>query len=164
MENYNEQFEYLPAELSGQAGLEKKLKDRFSADLKELLEPPKPVPQSVDKKIIEMAQKKFIRKHPYKFLRWLAPVAAAAAIILAVFLNAPQQLSRESALSQKVFIKEDIDHSGRVDILDAMKLDMQIKNAAAANLDFDFNKDGLVNKKDVDIIAYAAVRINKGVI
>ena len=37
MENYNEQFE----------DIEGKLKSDFSADLKGLLEPPRPVPESV---------------------------------------------------------------------------------------------------------------------
>ena len=169
MENYKEQFE----------DLESKLKSDFSADLKGLLEPPNSLPQSVDKKIIAMAEKKFGRKHPYKLLRWLAPLAAAAVIIAAVSLNMPQQDSKKTGVAEKdlalqkpvaklmndsvAISGEDIDQSGTVDILDAMKLDMQIKNAAAGP-QYDFNKDGVVDKKDVDMVAFNAVRINKGVL
>ena len=169
MENYKEQFE----------DIESKLKSEFSADLKGLLEPPNTVPPSVDKKIISMAQAKFSRKQNYKVLRWLAPLAAAAVIVAIVSLNIPQQLSKKAVVADKEvarqtlsaplmvksteILREDIDQSGTVNILDAMKLDMQIKNAAAGP-EYDFNKDGLVDKKDVDMVAFNAVRINKGVL
>lgn len=168
MEKDNEQF----------CDLESRLKIDFSADLKELLEPPNLVPQSIDKKIITLAHKKFGRNRQYKLLRWLAPLAAAAAIIIAISLYTPQQLPKKAVVADKEFarqtpsaqlmvksteiLKEDIDQSGTFDILDAMKLDMKIKNAAAG-LEYDFNRDGVVDKKDVDIIAFNAVRLNKGV-
>jgi hypothetical protein len=185
MENYKEQFE----------DLESKLKSDFSADLKGLCEPPNPVPSSVDKKIIAMAQKKFGSRRSYKLLRWLAPLAAAAVIIAIVSLNMPQQLSKKAVVADKEvarqtlsaplmvksseILREDVDQSGTVDILDAMKLDMQIKNAlhtdggqSALRIEsatqmadkYDFNKDGVVDKKDVDMVAFNAVRINKGVL
>lgn len=153
MENYNEQFE----------DIESKLKSEFQADLKGLLEPPGPVPQSVDKKIIGMAQKKLSKKHTYKFLRWLAPLAAAAVIIFALMLNEHLKQSQFAIDARKPLAREDIDRNGSVDILDAMKLDLKIKNAEAG-VEYDFNKDGLINKKDVDVIAFNAVRIDKGVL
>ena len=152
MKNYQEQFDDIEGELKGE----------FAADLKGLLEPTNSVPQAVDKKIIVIAQARFSRKNHFQFLRWLAPLAAAAAIILVVMLYTPQDSSRKVIVAQKELTKEDIDRSGTVDILDAMKLDMQIKNAAAGP-EYDFNKDGLINKKDVDTVAYVAVRINKGI-
>ena len=126
-----------------------------------------------------MAQQKLGRKHHYRILHWLAPLAAAAVIIVAILINMPQQVSKKAVVANKEvarqtlsaplmiksteILKEDVDQSGTVDILDAMKLDMQIKNAAAGP-EFDFNKDGLVDKKDVDMVAFNAVRINKGVL
>ncbi len=169
MENYDEQFD----------DVESKLRSDFSADLKGLLQPPNSVPQAIDKKIIAMAQAKFSKKPHYKILRWLAPLAAAAVIIVAVSLNMPKQVSKKAVTENKAITLqtpmaklpdrsvaisgEDIDKDGSVDILDAMKLDMKIKNADAGP-EYDFNKDGVVNKKDVDMVAFYAVRINKGVL
>jgi hypothetical protein len=65
----------------------------------------------------------------------------------------------------------DIDRNGRVDILDAFKLARQIESAGRteANLSlreqgWDMNGDGLVNRNDVDLVASAAVRLDKGVL
>jgi hypothetical protein len=172
MENYKEQFEDLPDEAEAKAGLESKLKNDFSFDLKGLLQPPNPVPQAVDKKILNLAQKQFAKKRYRRILQWLVPTAAAAVFLLALILT-PQlttsildDLQRPSIRKVKIeqiAKREDIDRSGTVNILDAMKLDMQIKNAAAGP-EYDFNKDGIVNKKDVDMVAFNAVRINKGVL
>ena len=122
-----------------------------------------------------LTPKKFGRKHPYKFLRWLAPVAAAAVFLLVImwnpqlktfFLDNLQKPSVQKLETAQYFNREDIDRNGSVDILDAMKLDLKIKNAKT-NLDldvrWDLNNDYIVNKKDVDTIAFAAVRLNKGV-
>lgn len=155
MENFEEQFEEPKIQPS----------DEFSEDLKKLIKPPKPVPEAVDKFIITLAEKKFAGKRTYKLLRWIAPAASvAAAVILVVISIAPSKTTKQVSLATQSFAKEDIDHNGRVNILDAMKLDKEITNVKAANIGWDVNKDGLVDKKDVDLVAYAAVRLNKGVL
>jgi hypothetical protein len=58
----------------------------------------------------------------------------------------------------------DIDRSGRVDILDAFKLARQIKAGLQPSEKWDMNGDGQVNRKDVDLVAFAAVRLDKGVL
>jgi len=50
-----------------------------------------------------------------------------------------------------------------VDILDAFKLARHVESAGAVEAKWDFNADGLVNRKDVDAVASAAVRLDKGV-
>ncbi|MHC4229665.1 MAG: dockerin type I domain-containing protein, partial [Planctomycetota bacterium] len=57
----------------------------------------------------------------------------------------------------------DIDQNGRVDILDAFKLARQIELAGSTEAILDINGDGLVNRDDVDMVALAAVRLDKGV-
>ena len=56
----------------------------------------------------------------------------------------------------------DVDRNGRVDILDAFKLARHIESAGAVEGKWDMNGDGQVNREDVDIVAFAAVRLDKG--
>ena len=67
----------------------------------------------------------------------------------------------------------DIDQNGRVDILDAFKLARHVEsestdrtetNLSLRKQGWDINGDGLVNRKDVDLVASAAVRLDKGVL
>lgn len=65
----------------------------------------------------------------------------------------------------------DIDRNGRVDILDAFKLARYVEstdrtetNLSLRKQGWDINGDGVVNSDDVDLIALAAVRLDKGVL
>ena len=58
----------------------------------------------------------------------------------------------------------DIDRNGRVDILDAFKLARHIESAGRTETEWDFNGDGLIDRSDVDVVANAAVRLDKGVL
>ncbi len=57
----------------------------------------------------------------------------------------------------------DIDGNGKVDILDAFALARHIEGKQPADRTWDFNGDGLIDRRDVDTVALAAVRLNKGV-
>jgi len=59
--------------------------------------------------------------------------------------------------------RADIDRNGRVDIIDAFRLARHIESASPTKRKWDINGDGLVNRDDVDKVALAAVRLNKGV-
>ena len=63
----------------------------------------------------------------------------------------------------RAHISVDIDGNGRVDILDAFKLARDIESAEKTEMKWDINGDGFVNRSDVDFIAFAAVRLDKGV-
>ena len=76
-------------------------------------------------------------------------MAAAIIIFACVFFN----LNHST-------VRTDIDHNGRVDILDAFKLARQIESSNVQNKKLDFNGDGIVNQEDVDIVAMAAVHID----
>ena len=57
--------------------------------------------------------------------------------------------------------REDFDHNGQVDILDAFALARQMRDSEEEE-EWDINGDGLVNQKDVDVIALAAVSLERG--
>ncbi len=57
--------------------------------------------------------------------------------------------------------KEDFDRNGQVDILDAFALARRIKASDEYKGEWDINRDGLVNQKDVDMIAMAAVSLKR---
>ena len=63
---------------------------------------------------------------------------------------------------QAAFAREDVNHDGRVDILDAFALARQLKAGAARATRFDINGDGVVDERDVASIAARAVRLEKG--
>jgi hypothetical protein len=101
-------------------------------------------------------------------------VAAAAAVIVLVFVLNPAEKRTSRQMPEKSETRHmmlaaaemgpDIDRSGRVDILDAFKLARHIKAGLQPSKKWDMNGDGLVNRKDVDLVAFAAVRLDKGVL
>lgn len=147
--------------------LDLKGSSKLSADLKALFTPELSVPPEVDRAIMDQAHQRLLRGHrPHRLFRWVAPVAAAAAVIIFVFMLEFTTEEPESALSRSVLAaaQADIDHNGRVDILDAFKLARHIKSADRPDIKWDINGDGLVNRSDVDSVAFAAVRLDKGVL
>ncbi len=158
-----------------------KVSSKFSADIKSLYQTKHKVPPEVDMAIIDranqhFAQKEFGKTKPRRFrLVHLWKVAAAAAVIILAFsLNLTQksQLQRpeQEQADRSVVVADiqnndnDIDHNGRVDILDAFTLAKQIKSEKYNEAECDINGDGMVDNKDIDAVALAAVRLDKGVL
>ena len=152
-----------------------KVTDRLSDDLKTLFKPQLPVPPEVDRAVMDQAHRHLVRKsRPRRLLRWVAPTAAAAAIIILVFMLEPSKQRSPGQLPVKTkdirsslalaVIPADIDLNGRVDILDAFKLARHIESTPHPDAKWDINGDGLVNRDDVDSVAFAAVRLDKGVL
>ncbi len=122
------------------------------------------VPRSVDDAVMRAARTALTRRSVHPAFRWAAWTAAAAGIVLAVWVGgiltqgpaAPQMASMMAPA-----IVGDLDRSGRVTILDAFALARQLESdrPAAAG---DFNGDGLIDRADVDAIAMAAVRLPEG--
>ena len=145
---------------------------RLSAELNALFEPPALVPPEVDRAILDRAAKHFVRpalvRGIRRHLRWagLWKVAAAAAVVILAFsLDLSKRVERTGEHSgSSVERAVDIDRNGRVDILDAFKLARQIETAGTTEQAWDVNHDGLVDRHDVDMVAFAAVRLDKGVL
>jgi hypothetical protein len=60
-------------------------------------------------------------------------------------------------------VQTDIDRNGTVNILDAFTLARHIASKRPDEARWDMNGDGLVDRRDVDTVAFAAVRLRKGV-
>jgi len=144
---------------------------RFAEDLGELFASQEAVPDSVDRAIAEAARR-HLRRSPRKlrWLRWSVPAAAAAAILVGISLwwfpggtgpRMAQNVSPQIALEGSS--QADIDQNGKVDILDAFILARHIEAKQPVERTWDLNGDGLVDRRDVDAAAQAAVRLGKGV-
>jgi hypothetical protein len=142
---------------------------KLSADLNALFEPKVGIPPEVDRAVMDRAQKHLIPLQSGKGKRlrihWGWRIAAAAAVIILAFsldLTKQPKTTTDSLTLSKAQA-EDIDRNGRVDILDAFKLARHIETAGHTETEWDFNGDGLIDRNDVDVVAFAAVRLDKGV-
>lgn len=137
---------------------------KLSADLGALFDPQNSVPPEVDRAVLDRVHRHFIRRR----FRWVGlwKVAAAAAVIIFAFsldlTKRAEPVADRSAPAKTQAV--DIDQNGRVDILDAFTLARNIESAGPAKKKWDINGDGLVNRDDVDMVAFAAVRLDKGVL
>ena len=149
--------------------LDFRVPSKLSADLNSLFQPQDGVPPEVDRAVLNRADKHFagIKSVKGRILRihWAWRIAAAAAVIIFAFsLDLTQQTG---PVTDSISLNEtqvaDIDRNGRVDILDAFKLARHIESAGLAETKWDVNGDGLIDRSDVDTVAFAAVRLDKGV-
>jgi hypothetical protein len=157
------------------------ISDKFREDLSNIYRPAESVPPEVDRAVMDRANQHFagqtFDKSKQQRFRWasLWKIAAAAAVIIFAFSLELTWRSgvRESEVLNSSFkaLNTDIDRNGRVDILDAFILAKQIESTDQTEKDsslrkqgWDINGDGLINNKDVDEVAYAAVRLDKGVL
>lgn len=148
--------------------LDMRVSQKFSEDLNILFKPHFSIPPEVDRAVLERAHQQFAPKHwGHRILRHISiwRVAAAAAVIIFAFsLNLTQKPGPTTNQSLLVEARAvDIDGSGRVDILDAFKLARYVESAGLTEKKWDVNGDGLINSNDVDLVAFAAVRLDKGV-
>lgn len=148
------------------------LSARLSADLNTLFTPQPSVPPEVDRAILDRAGRHFTGPSftpvARRRFRWIAlwKIAAAAAVVIFAFsldlTEDPAPTLRRTVVAKAGPV--DFDNNGRVDILDAFKLARQIEMASGGGTDLDINGDGLVNRDDIDKVAFAAVSLDKGVL
>ena len=147
---------------------------RLAAALRSLHLKAPAVPQAVDGKILSAARvhlrstcrSSIVTRgsapevRVVSFPRVYSGLAVAAALALGLglaFLFRP-----ERGIAPTV-VREDIDHSGRVDILDAFALARRLKiGAASAGAEDDVNGDGVFDQRDIDRVAARAVKLTKG--
>ena len=146
-----------------------RISSKLSTDLKALFEPQVGIPPEVDRAVMDRANKYFAALESVKVRRlrinWAWRIAAAAAVVIFAF---SLDLTKQTGPATDSFLLTktqavDIDRNGRVDILDAFKLARHIESADRTETEWDFNGDGLIDRSDVDMVAYAAVRLDKGV-
>ncbi len=119
------------------------------------------VPPAVDRTILAAAQRHLNKPETagFGFFRsWLVwPTVATACLALAgviYFLNQPEAPAR--------FAREDLNHDGRVDILDAFQLARDVRSGTKLPANLDLNGDGVVDSRDARFIASDAVKLEKG--
>jgi len=147
--------------------LDLQLSDEFKTDLANLFKPGHSIPPEIDRAILDKASGRIlVRQRRYRIIRRIGIVAATAAVILLAFSLDLSKKSKTQAPSAYLAqtVSFDIDQSGRVDILDAFKLARNIESSDHVDSNFDMNKDGIVDRKDVDTVALAAVALDKGVL
>jgi hypothetical protein len=141
-------------------GEEPTLPPTLAAALKELPARRVFVPPTVDEAVLRAARRQ-LAPRPRAGLGWLrvrfawAAIAAAclALIGLIYFFG---KTSRDAELA-----REDLNHDGRVDILDAFQLARELRSGEK-QAGRDVNGDGVVDERDAALIATHAVKLEKG--
>jgi len=138
-----------------------------------------PVPPEVDEAIMGMARRGLVRGRRPLIIRWVAGAAAAAAILMVFWMLdmaerrartpfppadmvAAERRAPAPSPAAQVAMREDVDRSGRVDILDAFALARHVEADLKPRQEWDMNGDGIVNRVDVDTVALAAVSLQRG--
>jgi hypothetical protein len=87
-----------------------------------------------------------------------------ASTLSASQVKSPDQLDSPSdqQLITGVHAGEDLNHDGRVDILDAFQLARQLQTGQKPAAGLDLNGDGVVDWRDVEVLATRAVHLEKG--
>jgi hypothetical protein len=131
-------------------------------DLATLFDRTPAVPRAVDDAILNRARAHLLTRAARSRRRrpWVgaAAVAAAACVAIVLWTSAiVQRRARAAALAG------DVDRNGRVDIVDAMLLARAVEsNQPPRRASEDVNHDGVVDRRDVDAIAMAAVKLPDG--
>lgn len=118
------------------------------------------VSRFTDEQILAAAAQQSIRRNR---MRWtiryaIGSIAAAAAVILiAIKITHREQPTFES--DRAVASSEDVNRDGKLDILDAFLMARKVAAKEPLTKDWDFNHDGMVDNKDVDVVAFSAVKI-----
>jgi hypothetical protein len=150
--------------------LERQVSDRFRSDLRGLFKPTGSVPPQVDRAILNQARRSLAKpRRMILRIRWASGIAAAAAMIAigAILYYGPTSSNQQSTItnlkSAAAERRLDLDGNGRVDILDAFRLAKHVQSRGPTAAEWDVNGDGRIDRDDVDAVAFAAVRLNKGV-
>lgn len=123
------------------------------------------VPQTVDDAVLR-ASREHLTPEPRTvrncFSGWQRWASLAGACVLLGWLVF--QLTRPGASPEVVqaYRCEDVNHDGRVDILDAFQLARQLGSGAKPSPEYDVNGDGVIDRRDAEAIAAQAVKLEKG--
>jgi len=119
------------------------------------------VPQTLDGVVLNaarqhLAQPETIRVRPlWRWLMW--PALATACILLAMLAH-----NLVTPPGRQGFAREDLNRDGRVDILDAFQFARDLQSGVKPETTMDLNGDGVVDRRDAEVIATHAVKLEKG--
>ena len=131
--------------------------EQLSRDLKVLYQPLHSTPAELDGLVMNQFRQSQARRIRLRWVRY----AAAAMVLLTLGLIWMQrhQSNPPASSTQLTAVPMDIDHNGTVNILDALQLAQHIESHSTALPQGDFNSDGIIDRRDVDLIAHRAVRL-----
>ena len=137
---------------------------RLVSALQQVSKPQIFVPPTLDEAILKAANQHLVRCKESKplWLRLSPWVAAAAALLLALAIIPHLLRKFGPSPSTERFVLEDVNHDGKVDILDAFALARQLKAGTSPDPRMDINGDGVVDERDVTTLAVHAVKLEKG--
>jgi hypothetical protein len=132
------------------------------ADLSAIFPTPR-VPAVVDARVLNDAAATYARQARHRrWLRWAGAGAAAAAAVVVVTLILPHRAGVVGP-QPRYSLRGDLDGNGRVDILDAFSLARELRDANGKPVRTDplrdVNCDGVIDQKDVDLLARMAVQV-----
>ena len=122
-----------------------------------------PSSRAMDEQILNAARDHSVRRNR---MRWtiryaVGSVAAAAAVILiAIKMNRHDQPIVNNP-APAIATAEDFNRDGKLDMIDAFLMARKVVSAETSQ-EWDFNHDGAVDTKDVDVVAFAAVKLKGG--
>jgi Dockerin type I domain len=123
------------------------------------------VPPSVDDAILKAARQHLAKPETTRFRgfrQWLLWPGFATACVLLAALAWIVTKQVWTAHDQPTFAREDLNHDGRVDILDAFQLARQLETGPKPAPALDLNGDGVVDRRDAEIIVAHAVTMRQG--
>lgn len=120
------------------------------------------IPASVDEKILAEARTWLAEVRRQAQRRKVAGWMAMAASVVLSALVAQAVFHRGLFAERREYAREDLNHDGNVDILDAFQLARELKRGGTVDASRDFNRDGKVDAADVDFLAARAVSLGKG--
>jgi hypothetical protein len=135
---------------------------QLAAALKELSARRVFVPPTVDDAVLKAARRHLAQPPRAGFgwfrsrLVWPA-MATACLLLIGLFFIFTKQSDKTSG-----FAREDLNHDGRVDILDAFQLVREMQTGVKPAPGLDLNGDGVVDQRDAALLAAHAVKLEKG--
>lgn len=153
--------------------------------LRQLPRDPVFVPPTVDEALMKVARQHLGRPEKrriswFRLLPWTVATAGLAVAVLLAYPHAKEFLGFEKSAkavrggwentsatgiqpqSQGLAdLREDLNHDGKVDILDAFILARKLKGAPLSDSSLDLNGDGVIDNRDVEVIAVHAVSLEK---
>jgi len=144
------------------------LPKRLAADLRTAYSHDVHVPEAVDSRVLNNARVGFAKRSRFWSGLFYSGFAAAAAvlifgIVLPEIYPAVEHVRPHKVGTQMLNVipsaAEDVDHNGKVDILDAFVVAKLVETGKKVDEAYDVNGDGKVDQADVDRIAHAAVAV-----
>jgi hypothetical protein len=144
---------------------------RLESDLRSAFGGFSAVPAEVDRAVLGMAQgvaegaSRRRRRVQGRLVLMGGGMAAAAAVVWMVWVMGPSFARRGVPAgvggpgAVAATVAGDLNGDGRVDMLDAL---IEAERVKAGGKGIDFNKDGHVDRGDVDAIAMSAVKLERG--